>query len=112
MDNPGDYIITTDQGAGGLDNGDTVTWNPGPGSAHGGPVAGLTFGTHAFSTIQDAVNAAVDGADAIRVGPGTFSQLVTINKTVDLFGNQVGVDARTAPDCPKRPFAERAWLLS
>src|SRR5262245_45300396 len=54
VDNPGDYIVTTDTAPPGISNGDTVTWNPGTGSQHGGPVAGLTFGTNAFSTIQGA----------------------------------------------------------
>src|SRR5262245_2861931 len=61
VDNPGDFVITTDQGAPGLDNGDTVTWNPGAGSQHGPAVTGLTFGTNAFSTIQSAVTAATAG---------------------------------------------------
>ena len=51
VDNPGDYAITTDQGAPGLDNGDTVAWNPGANSAHGSAVSGLTFGADAFGTI-------------------------------------------------------------
>src|SRR3954451_13029662 len=51
VDNPADFDITTDTAPTGLSNGDTVTWNPGPGSQHGGAVTGLTFGTTAFSTI-------------------------------------------------------------
>jgi SdrD B-like domain/Right handed beta helix region/Carboxypeptidase regulatory-like domain/FG-GAP-like repeat/Prealbumin-like fold domain len=101
VDNPGDFIITTDQGTlGVLDSGDTVTWNPGAGSQHGGPVAGLTFGTDAFDTIQGAVNAAAAG-DTIRVAGGTFSELVSVNKSVTLFGNQVGNDARTRVGTPE-----------
>ena len=90
VDNPGDYVITTDQGAAGLDNGDTVTWDPGAGSAHGGPVTGLTFGTDAFGTIGGAVTAAASG-DTIRVAGGTFNELVNVSTTLNLLGNQTGV---------------------
>ncbi len=100
VDNPGDFVITMDQGAGGLDNGDEVTWNPGAGSQHPAAVTGLIFGTAAFSTIQNAVNAAAAG-DEIRVGPGTFSELVTVNTQVSLLGNQVGNDARTRAATPE-----------
>ena len=95
VDNPSDYAITNDQGAAGLDNGDTVTWNAGAGSQHSpSTVPGLIFGTDAFGTIQDAINAAANGDD-IRVGPGTFIESVNVNKSVDLLGNQVGLDAQT-----------------
>src|SRR5262249_36513333 len=100
VDNPGDFIITNDQGAPGLDNGDTVTWNPGTGSAHSGPVAGLVFGTDAFGTIQGAIDAAGAG-DVINVADGTFSELVNVNKSVTLRGNQFGVDARTRTGVPE-----------
>jgi SdrD B-like domain/FG-GAP-like repeat/Right handed beta helix region len=101
VDNPGDFIVTNDQGTVGvLDSGDTVTWNPGSGSQHGGPVAGLTFGTDAFSTIQSAVNAASAG-DTIRVAGGTFSESVNVNKSLSLLGNQVGSDARTRSGVPE-----------
>ena len=95
VDNAADFDVTTDQGAAGLSAGDTVTWDPGAGSQHGSAVAGLTFGTDAFSSIQDAVNAA-DPGDEIRVGPGTFTEQVTVNEQVSLLGNQVGVDASSA----------------
>src|ERR1051325_9607635 len=55
VDNQGDFMITNDVAPGGLSTGDTVTWDPGPGSQHGGAVPGLLFGTNAFSTIQSAV---------------------------------------------------------
>src|SRR5262249_54845891 len=72
----GDFQVTNDQGTLGiLDAGDTVTWNPGPNSAHGGAVSGLTFGTNAFGTIQSSINASVNG-DTVRVAGGTFSELV------------------------------------
>jgi uncharacterized repeat protein (TIGR01451 family) len=93
VDNPGDFVITTDTAPGGLSNGDTVTFNPGAGSQHGGAVAGLTFGTNAFGTIQGAVNAATAG-DTVRVGPGTFVEGVNVNKQLSVLGNQVGVDAQ------------------
>src|SRR5439155_21497868 len=69
------------------------TWDPGAGSQHGGAVAGLTFGTNAFSTIQSAVTAASAG-DTIRVGPGTFAEGVNVSKQLFVFGNQVGADAQ------------------
>ena len=95
VDNPGDFVITTDNSPPSLSPGDTVTWNPGAGSRHGGPVAGLTFQVNAFDSIQGAVNAAAAG-DTIRVAGGTFSEFVTVNKTLTLLGNQVGLDARDA----------------
>src|SRR5262245_32054472 len=96
VDNPNDFVIDSDQGAiGVLDNGDGVTWNPGAGSAHGGPVSGLVFGTTAFGTVGSAVNAAVAG-DTIRVAGGSFAESVNVNHQLTLLGNQFGVDARTA----------------
>src|SRR5688572_1007565 len=92
VDNPGDFTITFDQGAAGLDDGDTVSWTPSGGSHL--PVAGLTFGTDAFGTIQSAVTAAVAG-DTVNVANGTFSELVNVNKSLVFLGNQFGVDART-----------------
>ena len=61
VENPAGYSITTDTAPAGLSAGDTVTWNPGTGSQHGGPVAGLTFRRQRLSTIQWAVNAASGG---------------------------------------------------
>src|SRR6188472_1506977 len=60
VDNAADLVVTNDQGAPGLDNGDTVTWNPGAGSALGAAVPGLTFGTTAFSSIGAAYTAGVN----------------------------------------------------
>src|SRR5262245_2881308 len=94
VDNTSDFIVTTDQGAIGLDIGDTVTWSPGSGSAHGGQVQNLTLGTNAFTSVQAAVNAASAG-DTIRVGSGTFTESVSVNKQITLLGNQFGIDART-----------------
>src|SRR5262249_30587546 len=42
VDNPGDFTPANPN------PNDTVTWNPGPGSQHGGAVSGLVFGTNAF----------------------------------------------------------------
>ena len=93
VDNAGDFVITTDTGSPGLTNGDTVTWNPGVGSGHAGPQTGLIFGTNAFSTIAAAITAASSTGDTIRVGPGTFAESITVNKSVQILGNQVSVDA-------------------
>src|SRR5262245_55734624 len=94
VDNPVDFIITTDQGAAGLDNGDVVTWDAGAGSEHSPSVVpGLIFGVNAFSTIQSAVNFATAG-DTIRVAGGTFSEAVNVNKQLFVLGNQVGDDAQ------------------
>lgn len=46
-----------------------------------------------FATIQAAVNAAPAGG-IVRVDPGTYSELVTINKPLTLRGAQAGIDAR------------------
>ena len=95
VDNAADFVITSNVGDPGLSAGDTVTFNPGAGSAHGSAIAGLTFGTNAFSSIQAAVDASTAG-DEIRVGPGTFAESVTVNKQLTLLGNQAGVDAQSA----------------
>jgi uncharacterized repeat protein (TIGR01451 family) len=95
VDDPSGFTINGDQGAPGLDNGDPVTWDPGAGSAHSPtPVAGLVFGTDAFTSIQAAVDAAMPG-DTIKVGSGTFAETVDVNKQLFLLGNQVDVDAQS-----------------
>src|SRR5262245_57929993 len=58
-------------------------------------VGSLTLGVNLFTTIQDAVNAAALSGDTINVSDGTYSELVSVNKSVLLRGNQAGVDART-----------------
>src|SRR4029078_12702652 len=94
VENPSGFAITTDTAPSGLSPGDTVTWDPGAGSQHGGPVAGLTFGGNAFSTIQSAVNAARRGYRT-RVAGGTFVEGVNINKQLFVLGNQTGADAQS-----------------
>ncbi|HUE73169.1 MAG TPA: right-handed parallel beta-helix repeat-containing protein [Pirellulaceae bacterium] len=92
--NEDDYIITNDQGAAGLDNGDTVTFSPNPSAGSGHSVVpDLTFGTEAFTTIQGAVDAAAAG-DTVRVAPGTYAESVNINKQLFVLGNQNGIDAQ------------------
>jgi hypothetical protein len=92
VDNPGDFLITTDVAPAGLSAGDIVTFSPSGGVQT--QVAGLTFGTTTFATIQDAINAVTTAYDVINVAGGTFAEQVTINKSVVLRGNQYGVDAR------------------
>lgn len=84
VDNPADYTITTDTGAAGLSAGDTVTWNGAT------PVAGLIFGTTAFSTIQSAVTFATAG-DTINVAAGNYAENVVIGKALHLLGAQSNV---------------------
>ncbi|HUE73617.1 MAG TPA: CHRD domain-containing protein [Pirellulaceae bacterium] len=57
-------------------------------------VGNLTQGIDLFTTISAAVSAAAPG-DVINVADGTYSELVTVNKTLTLLGNQFGIDART-----------------
>ncbi|MEX2174318.1 MAG: dockerin type I domain-containing protein, partial [Pirellulaceae bacterium] len=57
-------------------------------------VGGLTVGTDLFTTIQAAVNAAGPG-DTINVADGAYSELVNVNDSVILRGNQFGVDGRS-----------------
>src|SRR5436309_10335924 len=49
---------------------------------------------HTFTSIQSAVNVASPG-DTIQVCPGTYNELVTVDKTLTILGAQAGVDART-----------------
>jgi hypothetical protein len=49
---------------------------------------------HTFTTIQSAVTAASPG-DTIQVCPGTYNELVVVDKTLTILGAQAGVDART-----------------
>ncbi|XZE35110.1 tandem-95 repeat protein [Pirellulaceae bacterium SH501] len=74
---PAAFVITTDQGSTGPDDGDTVTFtgaNSQTGIADTGndtDVPGLVLGTNAFTSLQDAINAATSN-DTIYVAPGTY----------------------------------------
>jgi hypothetical protein len=57
-------------------------------------VTDLTTST-GYPTIQAAVNAANTG-DTLLADPGTYSENVTVNKTLTIWGAQHGVDARGA----------------
>ncbi|OYV84946.1 MAG: hypothetical protein B7Z73_14495, partial [Planctomycetia bacterium 21-64-5] len=93
--NPAAFTDTGNPGnQGNPHNGDTVTWNGG--GQFTSPVAGLTYGTNAFGSIQAAVTAASSG-DTIDVAPGTYSEQVIVgigNLTLD--GAQFGVNATGA----------------
>ncbi|MBO0698827.1 MAG: right-handed parallel beta-helix repeat-containing protein, partial [Zavarzinella sp.] len=58
------------------------------------------FGIDSFATIQAGVNA-VDAGGTVRVSAGTYSELVTVNKSVNLLGAEAGVDARTRTGVPE-----------
>src|SRR5262245_17580938 len=63
-------------------------------------VPGLTPGVNIFSTITAAITAA-NPSDTINVSDGTYSELVTVNKSLTLQGNQFGADARTRGVVPE-----------
>ncbi len=89
VDEAADYTVTTNNvGGAGADNGDVVTWN---GST---PVAGLVFGTSAFSSIQTAINASTAN-DTIVVAAGTFAENLWINKKLSLQGANAGINPNT-----------------
>ncbi len=90
----GNYTITTDVGPAGLSAGDTVTWSPGVGTVFGASIPNLIFGTNAFQTISDALNAATSG-DTIDISAGTFSESAHISQSVTLHGAQWGVPGET-----------------
>lgn len=48
---------------------------------------------HPYSTIQSAITDASSG-DTISVGPGTYTETVNVNKSLNILGAQSGVDAR------------------
>ncbi len=50
--------------------------------------------TATHMTIQDAVNAATTGADFVFVCPGTYAEMVTVNKVLTLQGARFATDAR------------------
>ena len=74
---------------------DWVDSNPGD------AVDGHTFGTDAFATIQEGINAVAEGG-TVYVAAGIYNEHVIINKTLTLRGAQANVDptvegARTDP---------------
>jgi len=88
VDNSGDWFIETDLAPVGLSPGDTVTFRKGQSDQK----TGLIFGTSAFNSIQAAINAP-RLAGTIRIGPGTFTECLTIGRSTTLLGAQAGVDA-------------------
>ena len=82
VDAPGDFAITTDNGAVGLDEGDVVTW-----LSDAGEVGGLTYGVDAFGSIQLAVDrVAMDGT--VHLAPGTYLEgsAVRVTRSMCLLG--------------------------
>ncbi|MEM9478473.1 MAG: right-handed parallel beta-helix repeat-containing protein, partial [Verrucomicrobiota bacterium] len=86
VDAAADYTITNDVAPVGIvpSAGDTVTWN----GTNGGPVAGLIFGTNAFTTVQAAVNAAEEGC-TVHIADGTYQQgaEIFVTKSLTLQGD-------------------------
>lgn len=73
-----------------------ILGNIGTASAATLTVGNATSGScpHVFTTIQSAVTAAAVN-DTIQVCPGTYPELITVDKKLTIVGAQVGVDART-----------------
>jgi hypothetical protein len=86
------WVVTTDQGAGGLDAGDTVD-NSGAGD--NGSLSGLIYGTNAFSTIADAQDAVGNG-DTVHVVSGLYLDPATITKEITVEGDNAGVAGTAA----------------
>ena len=91
VDQSAEFVVTTDTGAAGLSNGDTVTWLGSPGTAD--DVTGLIFGHTAFASVQSAIDAVVFGGTTIQLAPGTYNENLTIDELVSI--NIAGADART-----------------
>ncbi len=80
-DQVGDYVVTTNNAGGaGADPTDIVRWVGFNGVDDGGAgddVSGLTFGTDAFGSIQDAINGGTK-ADTVKVAPGDYAENLTL----------------------------------
>ncbi len=74
------FTITTDFGAGGLSVGDVVTFANGEVEA----IAGLVFGTNAFSSIEAAAAAVGAGPGRIYLGTGTFTLAAQLSMSGDV----------------------------
>ena len=99
VDNPGDFAITTDQGAPGFDAGDTVTWTR---RRKARRRLGSRFDLRHRRVFHDptAVNAAVDGVQVIHVAPGTFAELVSVDRTLDGSATRPELTLAIAPPSP------------
>ena len=98
-----DWMLIHDQNGNKIiEIGDTVAWNYGQSDQ----VLDLVYGESAFTTIQEAVDAANPG-DTVRVQAGEYIEQVTINKSLDLIG------AGVSDTIIKAPTSDRAtvsWL--
>jgi hypothetical protein len=80
------WVLVSDPDANGLDAGDTVSTTEDAGDVT------YTFGTDAFTSIDDAI-AAVDAGGTVKVFAGDYAGNVTVNKSVTLEGANAGVSA-------------------
>jgi hypothetical protein len=93
-DQPGDFVMVNDVAPAGFSAGDTVSWKGFDGVVGGADdITGLTVGVNAFGSIQDAINTSLPG-DTIKVGPGVYTETLSIAKELTIQGAQNGVDAR------------------
>lgn len=84
VDDFSNWSISVDQGAAGLDAGDTVVWQQGTAEE----VIDLTWGTDAFDSIQDAIDATdLDGT--VRIAGGTYDQALNISQSLNLVGSSL-----------------------
>jgi hypothetical protein len=90
VDEPADYIITTDNGAAGLDAGDIVTWIGDGTAGNADDVTGLAFGSTAFDAIQDAVNAVAIPDQTVRIADGMFFENVVVSSSMTIVGDGAG----------------------